>query len=80
MFPKEKILLTLSLALFTSIVLTLLAIAYAGGLRGPGLIGACFLMTFGITVVLGQWIPAAILMSSLIGMAFSSREKIEIPI
>jgi hypothetical protein len=52
MFPKEKILL--SLALFTSIVLTLLGIAYAGGLRGPGLIGACFLMTFGITVVLGN--------------------------
>ena len=76
----EKILLIMSLVFILSIVLTSVGIAYAGGVRGMGLIGGCFFFTFGIIIVLGQMIPAGLLLSSYIGTAFSSPRKTEIPI
>ena len=76
----EKILLILSLVFVLSIVLASLGIAYAGGIRGIGLLGGCFFLTFGIIIVLAQMIPAGILLSSLIGTAFSSSRNTEIPI
>jgi hypothetical protein len=76
----EKILLILSLVFIASIVLTSVGIAYAGGVRGAGLLGGCFFFTFGIIIVLGQLIPAGLLLSSYIGTAFSSPRKTEIPI
>ena len=76
----KKILIILSLALILAIALFSLGIAYAGGIRGIGLLGVWFFLTFGIIVVLAQLIPAGILFSSLIGAAFSSFRKGEIPI
>jgi hypothetical protein len=76
----EKILIVLGLTLVLAIALASLGIAYAGGVRGIGLVGVCFFFTFGIIVVLAQLIPAGILISSLIGTAFSSFRKGEMPI
>jgi hypothetical protein len=76
----KKILIVLSLALVLAIALVSLGIAYAGGVRGVGLLGIWFFLTFGIIVVLAQLIPAGILFSSLIGTAFSSFRKGEMPI
>lgn len=80
--PKQmkKILIVLSLTLVFSIALVSLGIAYAGGIRGAGLLGVWFFVTFGIIVVLAQLIPAGMLLSSFIGAAFSSFRKSEIPI
>ena len=77
---KGKILTILSLALVFSIAMVSLGIAYAGGIRGIGLLGVWFFLTFGIIVVLAQLIPAGILLSSFIGTAFSSIRKSEMPI
>ena len=79
MAPK-KILIILSLVLLISIVLFLCGIAYAGGVRGIGLLGGCFLLTFGIIVVLAQLIPGVILLSSFIGTAFSFFRRNELPL
>jgi hypothetical protein len=79
-WKTEKILLTLSLVFVLSIELASLGIAYAGGVKGLGLLGGCFFITFGIIVVLGQLIPAGILLSSLIGTMFSPPRKAEIPV
>jgi len=76
----EKILIVISLALVLAIAVFSLGIAYAGGVRGVGLLGVCFFFTFGIIVVLAQLIPAGILISFLIGTAFSSFRKGEMPI
>ena len=76
----KKILIILSLILVLSIALFSLGIAYAGGIRGIGLLGVWFFLTFGIIVVLAQLIPAGILLSSFIGTAFSSFRKGEMPI
>jgi hypothetical protein len=76
----RSILITLSLVLIFSIAIFSLGIAYAGGIRGIGLIGIWFFLTFGIIVVLAQLIPAGILFSSFIGSAYSSLRKGEIPI
>jgi len=76
----KKILITLSLALVGAIALFSLGIAYAGGIRGIGLLGVWFFLTFGIIVVLAQLIPAGILFSTFIGTAFSSFRKGEMPI
>ena len=75
----KKILMILSLALVLSIALASLGIAYAGGIRGVGLLGVWFFMTCGIVVVLAQLIPAGIIFSSFIGAAFSSFRKGEMP-
>jgi hypothetical protein len=76
----KKIILILSLALILAIAMVSLGIAYAGGVRGIGLLGVWFFLTFGIIVVLAQLIPAGILLSSFIGTAFSSFRKGEMPI
>jgi hypothetical protein len=76
----KKILFVLSLALVLAIALVSLGIAFAGGVRGAGLLGVWFFFTGGIIVVLAQLIPAGILFSSLIGTAFSSFRKGEMPI
>jgi hypothetical protein len=76
----RNILILLSLILISIIALVSLGIAYAGGVRGIGLIGVCFFFTGGVIVVLAQLIPAGILLSSFMGAAFSSFRKGEIPI
>jgi len=75
-----KILIVLSLALIVAIAMVSLGIAYAGGIRGIGLLGVWFFITFGIVVVLAQLIPAGILLSAFIGTAFSSFRRGETPI
>jgi hypothetical protein len=79
MDPK-KIFIILSLVLLMSIALVSMGIACAGGVRGIGLLGVLFFLTFGIIVVLAQLIPAAILLSSFVGTAFSFLRKSELPI
>jgi len=79
MDPK-KIFIILSLVLVMSIALVSMGIACAGGVRGIGLLGVLFFLTFGIIVVLAQLIPAAILLSSFVGTAFSFFRKSELPI
>lgn len=76
----KKILIILGLALVIAIALFSLGIAYAGGIRGIGLLGVWFFLTFGIIVVLAQLIPAGILFSSFIGTAFSSFRREEMPV
>jgi len=76
----KKILAILSLVLVMSIALFSLGIAYKGGVRGIGLIGVMFFLTFGIIVVLAQLIPAGILISSFISAASSPTRKSELPI
>ena len=76
----NKIFIILSLVLVMSIALVSVGIAYAGGVRGIGLLGVCFFVTFGIVVVMAQLIPAGVLLSSFIGTASSSFRKSEVPI
>jgi hypothetical protein len=76
----EKILFVLSLIFIMSIILASLGIAFAGGVRGVGLLGACFFLTFGIIIVLAQVIPAGILVSSLVGAMASPSRKNEAPV
>ncbi len=76
----KKILIILSLTLILAIAMFSLVIAYAGGVRGIGLLGVWFFLTFGIIIVLAQLIPAGILLSSFIGTAFSSHRKGEMPL
>ncbi len=76
----KKILVILTLILILAIASVSLGIAYAGGIRGIGLLGACFFFTGGVIVVLAQLIPAGILLSSFVGAGFSSFRKGEMPI
>ncbi len=76
----REILWFMFLALGIAISLFSIGIAYAGGIRGVGLAGIWFFLTFGIIVVLAQLIPAGIFLSSLIGTSFSSLRKDEMPI
>ncbi|MGZ3539545.1 MAG: hypothetical protein ACXVAB_16120 [Thermodesulfobacteriota bacterium] len=77
---KRNIFILLSLILVLAITLVSLGIAYAGGIRGIGLLGVCFFFTGGVIVVLAQLIPAGILLSSFIGTAFSSFRRGEMPV
>jgi hypothetical protein len=77
---QKKILFILSLVLILWIACVSLGIAYAGGVRGIGLLGVLFFLTFGVVVVLAQLIPAAILLSSLIGALVSPSRGAEVPI
>ncbi len=77
---RRKIIIVLSLAFILAISVASLGIAYGGGVRGIGLLGVWFFLTFGIIVVLAQLIPAGILLSSFIGTAFSSLRKGEMPV
>jgi len=76
----KKIIIILCLALILAIAIVSLGIAYAGGVRGSGLLGVWFFLTCGIIIVLAQLIPAGILLSSFIGTAFSSFRKEEMPL
>lgn len=76
----RKILIIIGLTWILSISIGSVAIAYAGGLRGVGLLGVWFLFSSGIVITLAQLIPAIILLSSLIGTVSSSRRKHEVPI
>jgi hypothetical protein len=76
----NHILSVLSLVLVMAIALTSLGIAYAGGVRGVGLMSVCFFLTLGIVVVLAQSIPAGVLLSSLAGVLFSLHQRMELPI
>ena len=75
----KKILITLSLVLVTCVSLTSLGIAYAGGIRGLGLLGIWFFFTFGIVVVLSQLIPAGILLASFVATFFNHMKRSEMP-
>lgn len=75
----KRILIILSLVFILSVSLTSLGIAYAGGIRGVGLLGVWFFLTFGIVVVLAQLIPAGILLASLAGTIFSPANKSQMP-
>jgi hypothetical protein len=77
---SAKILIILSLVFIMSIVLASFGIAFTGGVRGEGLLGACFFLTFGIVIVLAQLIPAGILVSSLVGAMASPSRKNEAPV
>ena len=79
-WKARNIIILLSLILVLTITLVSLGIAYAGGVRGIGLLGVCFFFTGGIVVVLAQLIPAGILLSSFMGSAFSSFRRGEMPI
>lgn len=76
----KKIVVILSLALIASIALTSMGIAYAGGVRGWGLLGVTFFFTGGVIIVLAQLIPAGILLSSFISSGVSSIRKNELPV
>ena len=76
----KNILILLSLILILAIALVSFGIAYAGGIRGIGLLGVCFFFTGGVIVVLAQLVPSGILFSSFIGTAFSSFRRGEVPI
>ena len=76
----KKILIILSLVFVLSIALASFGIGYAGGVRGVGLLGVCFFLTFGILVVLAQLTPAGILLSSFIATGFTSFRRSQMPI
>jgi hypothetical protein len=76
----RKILVILSLVLVASIMFTTLGIAYAGGIKGTGLIAVTFFFSTGVIIVLAQLIPAGILLSSFISTAFSSIRRNELPV
>jgi len=61
-----RILMTLVVALVLSIAMTSFGIAYAGGIRGAGLLGVTLFVTLGIMVVLDLVIPLGIWLSSFI--------------
>jgi uncharacterized membrane protein len=76
----KRIVAILSSTLMIAIAIFSLGIAYAGGIRGIGLLGIWFFMTFGIAVVLAQVIPAVILFVSFIGAVFSPSRRSEVPV
>jgi hypothetical protein len=76
----KKIALILSFALVVAISLFSVSLAYAGGIRGVGLLGVWFFMTFGIVVVLAQVIPAGILFVALINGIFTPARRNELPV
>ena len=76
----KKIFVILSVVFVTCVSLFSLGIAYTGGVRGLGLLGVWFFLTFGIVVVLAQVIPAGIVFVSFISAAFTSQKKSAMPI
>ena len=79
MEPK-KILIILNSVFVMSTVAVCMGVAYAGGVRGIGLLGVLLFLTVGILVVLAQLIPAGILLSAFIGTAVSPTRKAEMPV
>lgn len=80
MYPKERILIILSLVLVLSVACTGLGISYAGGIRGTELAAVSFLITLGTVILLVQLGPAVILLSSYASIVISLVRKVEIPI
>ena len=80
MSKHTKILAMLSVVLLFSFVIVSLGIAYAGGVRGLGLVGICFFLTFSLLLVLAQLIPAGILLFCMIATGFSSLRRNEVPV
>jgi hypothetical protein len=76
----KKLLVILGMVFVLCVSLVSLGIAYIGGIRGVGLLGVWFFLTFGIVVVLAQVIPAGILFVSFVGTVFSSLRKGEMPV
>jgi hypothetical protein len=76
----KKIVIILSLVLIFSIAISSFGIAYAGGVRGIGLLGISFFLTIGIVIVLAQVIPAGILLISMVNSIFSSFRRNELPV
>ncbi len=76
----KKILMILSLTLVLAIAMASLVVAYSGGIRGIGLLGVWFFLTFGIIVVLAQVIPAGIVLSSLIASRVNPHRRAEAPV
>jgi len=76
----KEIIILLSVILVLAIVAASFVIAYAGGVRGLGLLGISFFLTFGVVIVLAQMIPAGILLCMMIRSVFSSFRGDEIPI
>ena len=76
----KKILTILSLVLIFAIAATSFGIAYVSGVRGIGLLGVSFFFTMGIIVVLGQLIPAGILLSLMIKSFVSSLRRGEMAV
>ena len=76
----KKIFTVLSLAFVFAILMGSVAIAYAGGVRGIGLLGISFFLSVGTIIVLAQVIPAGILFCMMIRSVFSSFRGNELPI
>jgi len=76
---KRRILIILSIAFIVCVSVASLGIAYAGGVRGLGLLGVWFFLTFGIVVVLAQVIPAGILFVSFVSAALNSQKRTALP-
>ena len=73
----KKTFVILSIAFVLCLIAASLVIGYAGGIRGWGLLGVCFFLTFGIIVILAQLIPAGIMLSSFVVGAISALRKKE---
>jgi hypothetical protein len=80
MSQQTKILVILSVVLIVSILLSSAGVAYAGGVRGIGLVGVSLFLTFGILLVLAQVIPAGILLSSMVATTLTPSRRHEMPI
>lgn len=78
-WKMKKIALILSLTLVLAVSLFSVSIAYAGGIRGIGLLGVWFFMTFGIVVVLAQVIPAGVLLVAMVNGVFTPAQRSERP-
>ncbi len=76
----QRIMIVLGVALVAAISIFSLVIAYAGGIRGIGLLGVWFFLTCGIVVILAQLIPAGILIASFIASGVSSLKRRQSPL
>ncbi len=76
----KKVIIILALVLIFAITTASLTVAYAGGVRGIGLLGLTFFLAGGIVIVLAQMIPAGILFCMMIRSMFSSIRGSELPI
>jgi hypothetical protein len=76
----KKIFIILSLVLVFAILTGSFVVAYAGGVRGIGLLGISFFLSVGTIIVLAQVIPAGILFCMMIRSMFSSFRGSELPI
>ncbi len=76
----QRIMIVLGLVFVMAISAVSLGIAYAGGIRGIGLLGVWFFLTCGIVVILAQLIPAGVLIASFIASGVSSLKRHQSPV